>query len=59
MLRFLEDDGCNESQPLEAMPGFDDDRLNLEDLENPEDAEAVLADLDRAGPSGLAGDDES
>lgn len=59
MPRFLEDDGCNEAQPLDAMPDFDDDLLTLEDLENPEDAEAVLADLDRAGPSGLAEDDES
>lgn len=56
MSRFLEDDGCNESQPLEAVPGFDEDPLTLEDLENPEDAEAALAEFDRANPSGVTED---
>jgi hypothetical protein len=41
---YLEDDGCNESQPLEAIPGYDDVRT-LEDLQNPEDAEADRAAL--------------
>jgi hypothetical protein len=39
MPAFLEDDGCNESQPLETIPGYEDVRT-LEDLRNPEDAEA-------------------
>ncbi len=41
MATFLEDDGCNESQPLETIPAFDENLLISEELENLEEAGAA------------------